>query len=486
MTNITKEIKRGAFWVLLFSFIGGPIAILRNWLFTYYDPTGSYVADFALTMILFNLITSFFVFGGSSVLTNLVPKIDLKKDRFSFLTFYSAVCMLLLLICILVLLLFPQSIEYLTNNKIKSSQNIYVLLMSVPVIVAQILVYFLQGEADYKSASFITQLPNFLNTGIILLLIFLKIPILNLKYQDSLIMFLSSIIILSSVLMIIIGTFKIRRHFNSNSVGFFIPRGFWSFSLFIHLMTIITFLYQNIDQIFVLKILNVKELGRYFIIIQLVETVRFIPLKIGQVLLASFSKIIHQGDEKLLIQTYNKVGRIIIVINLVISVILMCFSSYILNTFHIKGRIYDLSFCVLLIGYNIACIGNINSMILLAKNLSKSFFLNSCLVIITLMGSVYLLSTYKLIGIVIGKSISIFIGQVGLFYLINKYINNKIGINRDYLFSQAILVVIAVCIFTVADINLLFRLIILMSSLIIVFKYYKFSFGELRSLIKSK
>lgn len=78
MSNF-KEIKLGAFWVLIFVGLGGPLSLLRNWLISNYDATGKMIGDFALIMIIFNIINTFFTFGGSTLLTNYIPK--LKKIK---------------------------------------------------------------------------------------------------------------------------------------------------------------------------------------------------------------------------------------------------------------------------------------------------------------------------------------------------------------------------------------------------------------------
>lgn len=482
--SITQEIKKGAFWVLFFSVIGGPIALLRNWLFTYYDPTGLYVADFAIVMILFNIITTFFVFGGTSVLTNFTPKIESREKRSSFLLSYSTVCILLFIILAVVLLLFPQSIVFLTNGRIGIEQNIYVVALAIPVLIAQILIYFLQGNLDYKSSSLLSQIPNFLNTLIVVLLILFQVPINNLKNSDSLIMFLSVIITTASVFCVVYGIVVLKKHISTSKLSFFVPKGFWVFSTHVHLMTLITFLYQNIDQLFVLKAIGVRELGFYFIIIQLVETVRFIPLKIGQVLLASFSKIVHTGGEKDLVDTYDKVSRIIVIINLSISVVLIVFSYFALNVFNILGSEYRSAFIFLLVGYNIAAIGNLNTMVLLAKELSRQFFINSILILAGLILALTFFSSYGFIGVVVAKVISIVIGQIGLFYLIRKHVSSKIGIDKNYIFSQLFLFILGIIAVFFAMDNILVILPILVICLLIIYKFYNISIREIRSLFK--
>ncbi len=486
MSNINQDIKKGTFWVLLFAVVGGPLALVRNWLFTNYDSTGALIGDFAVLMILYNVITSFFMFGGSSVLTNFVPKINNEEDKFSFFLSYTLICISLLCVCCVLLLFFPSLISYLTNGKINQSQNIYLFFICFPVILSQITIFYLQGKYQYKLSSFLAQLPVFFYTGTILVLIIFNIPITFFKTSNSFILFLSILIVISSLIIVIFSLFPILKNIEFNRIKLILPKKFWHFSFYVHLMTLVTFVYQNIDQIFVLKIVNVRELANYFIIIQLVEVVRFIPVKIGQVLLASFSKIIHSNDQKLLADTYNEVSRIVIIINLALSIILLCYSSQLLSFFNIKGFYYQHCFAILLIGYNISNVGNVNSMILLAKNLSKPFFINNFIVVVVLTVGLYFFSPLKLLGVVTAKSLSILIGQIGLFFLIRKHFTDKIGISKDYAFSQFFMVLVAVAYILTSKFGLFAHITLSFFSLLIVYHYYNFSFKELKKKIINK
>lgn len=482
--DVLKEIKKGAFWVLLFSLLGGPIALLRNWLFTYYDPTGLYIADFAIVMILFNLITTFFIFGGSSVLTTFVPKIDSIENKRAFLLSYTGISLSLFILLVILLLIFPQSIVYLTNGRIQANYNLYVVLLAVPVLFSQIFIYFLQGNMDYKTSSFLSQLPNFINTLIVLILISFYVPIDIINIDDSLIIFLSIILVVSCLLSIILSLIKLKRILLIKQFDFFIPKGFWHFSTHVHILTLITFFYQNIDQIFILKVIGLKELGYYFIIIQLVETVRFIPLKIGQVLLASFSKLAQKNDQKQFSFAYAKVGRIIILLNLLLTLFLIVFSDIVLGLFTIPSDEYRVSFIVLLMGYNISAIGNLNTMALLSVQRSKEFLFNSLLILFSLLFFLLIFKNLEFFGVILSKVLAITIGQIGLFLLVYKYVLKTFSIKKNYMFSQIFLFIIGFAFIYFDFKNILFQVFVFIILIPLIFYYYKFTFSEILRLLK--
>src|SRR5690606_24243579 len=74
------------------------------------------------------------------------------------------------------------------------------------------------------------------------------------------------------------------------------PTGFWRFSLFVQLNTISTFVYTNADQGIVLAAIGVTELGLYFVLLQCAQLIRFVPDRIGQVMLSSFAWLVGNGD----------------------------------------------------------------------------------------------------------------------------------------------------------------------------------------------
>lgn len=486
MSSNFKDIKSGVFWVLLFSLIGGPLALVRNWLITTYDSTGEMIGDFALLMIMFNIIGTFFTFGGSSVLTNFIPKIEGLKKQDNFFKSYILINLVLFLLVSSLILFFPRFITFVSQNKIDDSKFIYLLLLGFPIAIFNIFIYYFQGKKNYRLSSFLSQGPNIcylLFVAVFSLFNLFKYPI---EFKQSYFFTFGIVLFFACIVSILISIKQYRKDLGKIDFNFYLPKKFWSFTVHVHLLTILTFAFQNIDQLFVLDIIGVKALGFYFIIIQLVEMIKFIPSKIGQVLLASFSSIIKNKNSDELIETYGKVSYAVIILNLVCCVVILLFCKLILNFYNIIDATYFLAIIILVIAASIGNLGNINSMVILANDKSKEFFINSCIIISVQIAVTYLLRDLLMIGIVVGRLVAILIGQIGLFYIVRNHVNKKLVIDKNYLFSQFIVIVLSAITFYLNSDSIITSIVIGIIVFISIAFFYKLSYIKVKRMLLNK
>lgn len=475
-------IKKGAFWVFLVSIVGGPLAIFRNWLFQNFDPTESWIGSFAIIMIIFNFSCTFFVYGGNSVLTNFIPKINDKSKEINFLNTLVLISISLFITLTVTFSFFPDILTSISNGKLNQNHIELMSMLGLPIILSQSIIFFIQGRMDYKKSSLLSQVNNILILiSICIVILLIELGFLNIDFVS--IWFFATLILASSLIVILFFVITNRKDV-IQKIKFYTPNNFWSFSIHVHLLTILTFVYQNYDQIFLLKILDVKSLGIYFIMIQLVETIRFIPVKLGQVLLASFSKLVSENDNENLHKNYKIISRLVIIMNLILSLFVVCFSEFILELFKIESLDYLTAFIMLVIGYNFAAIGNINSMLLLAKEKSKAFFIVNLIIVFLMVSLLLLFKKLGFEGVVLSKSLTILSGQVLLFVTLKLSVTGfKLPLG-NYLFSQILLITVCLIIGLFNIHSILITSLIFLTSLGATVFYYKIGITDFKRFLK--
>ena len=80
-----------------------------------------------------------------------------------------------------------------------------------------------------------------------------------------------------AILITILATRRLLRHLGANirrePVRFFLPKGFWSFTSGLQLVSILTFLSTRLDYVFILNAGGLVEFGRYVTLITLVSVI---------------------------------------------------------------------------------------------------------------------------------------------------------------------------------------------------------------------
>ncbi len=200
---------------------------------------------------------------------------------------------------------------------------------------------------------------------------------------------------------------------------------------------------MQLDQLLVASLQGLRELGAYFVITQCAMLITFVPQRISQVMLASFSKLISLENQNLLISAYKKVCRLVIMSGTIIALGLIIFSLQISQTFGSWFAERHLYLVFLSLLTNIGCIGNVNAMLIIGKEKMGPFLINSIiLILIQLIVTVILLKPLGIYGIIVGKLTGMCVGQTGLFIIIHfKLKELKLYPPKEYWISQFIVII---------------------------------------------
>lgn len=405
----------GAIWVFVTSALAIPISYYRSWILGQIGENGETVGAYALAMIIYQIITTFVLFGGSSILTNYLPKIEQPNLKSSFLLSYLRVSLIAVLFFELIIFLWPEAVQFLARRQMNSVILTALAVLTPLVVLSQIVVYSLAGLMNFRLSSVLTQTHTFVISifGTIAFILFPEF------LANNAILIITAILCLTCIIIILLGTRNIFSALGKPTLKNYLPKGFWKFSSFVHINTICTFAFLYSDQIFVAAVFGIKGLGAYYVILQAAQMIRFVPEQIGQVMLASFSRLVGAGEHEQLKNAYIRLCRLVLVFCTILAIGLILFSKQVGMLFGSWFAEKHFLLVLLAAAVNFGSLGNINSMLIMAKERTGLFLLNNIaliLVQITVMAGT--ISSYGVLGIVSGKVAGIVFGQIGLFAIV--------------------------------------------------------------------
>ena len=167
-------------------------------------------AHFYSILLFFQLLTTFAVFGGPSVLTNMLPKIGSNANKANYIFTYWLLSFPLTLICMLALIHFG---DYSTNIKAllqSQSAAIYLLLLAPVYVTAQVFLNSLPGLLKFKTSAIMTHFQLFVVVAILgWLTLFsanqLPLDLLNVLLPAMLVIHLVASLIIVSAVVVAVG-----------------------------------------------------------------------------------------------------------------------------------------------------------------------------------------------------------------------------------------------------------------------------------------
>lgn len=413
-----KDISRLKLGVLFFSFfsiLSLPLGYLRNWLLSKISVEA--VSAFALINILIGLISTFFIFGATNVYSTFLPKIDEKAKQFQFVVSSYVNSIVLMLVMFLIFYYLYPYLPKEIIGELRISNWWIMFFFTFFFGLAQVAVSALIGLREYKLSACLSNSQIFAVTTFLLLVLggyfsYFKGNELN-----------SFFLLIGSVWCIVFCTaiFALSKKLPV-SFKWFLPQGYWSQAIFIHLGTILTFLYLYVDQIIVLSYLGANELAQYFLIVQIASLVTFIPIKLGNVFQSTFASLLRcngKDENAQLTKQYHKVAKYTLLLTFSIALTFILFNKEVLGLFANKIALNNWWFSLLILRYFIGSLGNVHAMIIIAKEKNRSYFtMNAIMVLLQIILSVLFVTRYGILGIIIAFIITTVVAQINLIYLL--------------------------------------------------------------------
>jgi len=338
---IDKSIA-GTQWILLAILIGVPLGFATNVIIGRIAGTDGPVAlgyYRLLTPLLVTTVQTFFLFGGANVLVNFIPRAK-PAEKTAFLLSYVGIAALFSVAFFALALIFPSALHFVlhTNSTLQISDqslNLF-LLIFIPIVVLQTLsIAVLQGELELGAAARSQYGVQTVSFVLALVAAFVIIPrhilpvlptIAGIVIGAYLLSFFSSFLTLA----------RVMRQRWQWSVRYFLPTGFWRFTASVHVLTIIGFFFNSVDQLFIYYNYGVSSVGIFGAAILVATYALWAPNLFTGAMYPFFTNLVAQNDFATLRSAYQRYTAITGVIVALVGLISGLYAAQFIHLFGTK------------------------------------------------------------------------------------------------------------------------------------------------------
>ena len=296
---------------------------------------------YSLALMAITIVSSVFVFGGSNVIVKFIPELSPER-RSSFVATYTVICFVFAAIIAAPAAL-PLLLDFVAGRQagyagLKSEMVWFVLLLYPLVLVQMFAQATLSSHLLMRDATLVgVVIPVLTLAGFVLLYLLRNSAPADLSYP------IVTIVMISYFMSTIAGlcvTVRSAPHMFRCKPQLLIPNGFWRFTIPFHLNTILYFVVSQFDQIVMIQLLNVSDLGIYRACFVTAAFVSWLPDKVMAALYPSLCYMVAGKDDALVNATYRRSLAALSLASSSIAVVLLLFSREVLLLFgpRIRGR----------------------------------------------------------------------------------------------------------------------------------------------------
>lgn len=246
--DLIQKSIRGTQGIMIAIIIGVPLGFFVNtFIGRIFGATG--LGYYALLQIVVTTIQTFFLFGGSNVIINFIPR-ESKRHRSAFIASYIGIALIFSIIFLGLMFAFPKVLSIvLLHTPITAGVYLF-LIIFMPIVIGQTLtIALLQGEMEVGAAAraqYSVQTVSFVLTiAAAIATHFMALPILQTIGVIVAVAYFASFGI---GLLPLIRIIRSRWQF---SLRWYMPTKFWRFTATVHIHTIVTFFLNSADQLFI-------------------------------------------------------------------------------------------------------------------------------------------------------------------------------------------------------------------------------------------
>lgn len=206
-------------------------------------------------------------------------------------------------------------------------------------------------------------------------------------------------------------------------LAWYLPSGFWPFSLMVSLSMIVILVLDNFDQALIFSQFKIDQLGIYRASLTTAEFVRWLPLLMIQATLPLFSHLLADEQQSRIKSTYRRVVRYNTLVTTAIALVIVLFSHEILGLFGPEYTPVENVLVLLACAFMFSGISTVNSSFIVASGRVElgltSGIIGSLLQIVI---SLILVKYIGIQGVAIGKVINL-----GCITVLNAWFVNRIA-----------------------------------------------------------
>ena len=405
---IKRKALKSAKWMVITSVLSMLFSYVTNSLLG--NISAEVLGTYSAINVFLASLTTFVGMGGAVVLSNFIPKTESKEDCTRLLCTYTAISFAMYGLLVVAILLFPE-LNMLLSGGLEGTPKYIALFIMAPIFVIKtVLSYLLIAFLEARISNIMTKLYTVVLSIVLLALFVVNEPLVE-KYL-IVIVFLVNIV--SDILAIILGfSFVKKEKLLRKSIGFYVPPGFWLFTVSTFMQAVFSFLYKNADKMFLISLGDMGQLGYYQALISILTLVEFVPSLLGNVNIPYFSNIIKIGEKREVEKSYERIEKYMLffLVSCVLGVIAL--SDVALGMFGADYLPYKYLLVILVCAKCIASLGFTNTpmMIVLEKNHIR--FLNSLGQILIQFGiTICTVNKIGILGVVLGRVTGVCLAQI--------------------------------------------------------------------------
>ena len=264
--EMRHSILSGMRWTFWLSAVSVPFSFVTGILLARVGP--EVIGTFGLLQIYIGVIACFFFLGGNAVAIKFLPELK-GNERFSFLASYFAIICIALVPWLIAVTIWPQGLRYLFGKGNTGAFWVFFLYLTPTYVIYSLSLASLKGMLQIKWAQGLDRLVTVGSFSVYVILFFAARAFFAVHYR-------SLILGTYLILVVSIGILALRRFFRLNHwrenwrpLRFFLPGGFWKYTLGLQAGSLLGFFTSRLDYLFLLYAGGVTLLGRYVALMSL-------------------------------------------------------------------------------------------------------------------------------------------------------------------------------------------------------------------------
>jgi O-antigen/teichoic acid export membrane protein len=283
------RIVSGMRWTVWLSAISIPFSYGTAILLARTSPEA--IGTYGLLSVYIGVVLGLFYLGGDAVAIKFIPALDSEK-RLSFLISYFLIVCLCVVPWLAAAAILPGKLHYLFGEQAGQRFQLLLLILSPLSILASLVGAALKGLLEIAWAQIINRLVTVGSFLVYAILFFILRPLLVHSYAKI----IWTTYLVLCALGVLVGLHRLFR-LNSwrgvwRSARFFLPEGFWSYTLSLQQFSALSFFSQRLDAILLLNFGNLALLGKYIALITFADSLRQISRFFLDTLLPSLATMV--------------------------------------------------------------------------------------------------------------------------------------------------------------------------------------------------
>lgn len=484
MSNIfsSSEVKqksiKGTKWLFITNVFNVPGSFVLAFFLGRTSPEA--LGAFGLVQVFVAVITTFIVFGGQTVLRNFMAKVTEPDLRGKLFYSYSIILICLLLLMSFFFALFPTIFEFFIRQEITFLKFCFFIIFSLTVIASELFSSAIAGMMNIKTSAISQSITRLLPVPVVVFLFFFNRSFLE---NESWLIILS----LYFISYLIGATISAKALFREEKFEFkpkkYLPKGFVPFCFTTHLASIFSFIYNDVDRIFMLQLSDIGTLGIYQSVVSINRIMDFGPQVLALALVPMFSSLLSGKYQEQIQNTYIFVQRYLSIFLISLSFFTISFSRELLMIFGSHYMSYNHILILYSLGSSICCLGVVNNTIL--TSYEKNYFRLSVSVIqiiIQLLGTFLFIGQFGVLAVAGFKILGRIIANI-LYVVYLKYCFGNLTPPKAYIIGSLLCIIVSLSRIYIIPYGFLYSLALFGLSFLTFIYWSRLSLGEIKKFL---